>query len=489
MRLFIPTPAVRWYSGILLVGVFFFSLTMSVGAGELQYEYDALGRLVRVTDDQGNVTAYTYDAVGNILSIVHATTAEIPVITAISPDVVSRGEVVGVTITGDNLDGASLFVANPEIDVSHVTSSANEVTATLIVSSAAPLGPATLTVTTGLGPASTDITVNDVLPKVTSVTPSRGTPSGGTSITLNGSSFSSDVTATIGGASVADLVLVNENSLTGTSPPGTQGSADVVVTNSEGNFTLPDGFLYGAIFTVPGALALSTGSTGTLVVSLDEPTTVELPVTFLSNDTDVVTVSGGAVIPISGVQVSVPLTSVADGTTFVSTTVDGVSLSTSVHVSPPFVGNLDIVAGSVGSVLPAPPVASPVGVVLPAFPLPTALVASGSAKTVTLQLSVPAPVGGLCIALVSSNEAVATVPAEMCIGEGEQTVTFEITGVSGGEALITATAGSEVFEVRALVDRSLPNPGTVVASPVGTLVTPTVEGPTFAPIVGVEVQE
>ena len=35
----------------------------------VQYFYDDLGRLTQVVDPSGNVAAYSYDAVGNLLSI------------------------------------------------------------------------------------------------------------------------------------------------------------------------------------------------------------------------------------------------------------------------------------------------------------------------------------------------------------------------------------------------------------------------------------
>lgn len=38
-------------------------------ADQAQYIYDDLGRLSQVIDGQGNVATYTYDAVGNLLSI------------------------------------------------------------------------------------------------------------------------------------------------------------------------------------------------------------------------------------------------------------------------------------------------------------------------------------------------------------------------------------------------------------------------------------
>ncbi len=45
---------------------------MAQNAG-IQYFYDDLGRLIRVVDQNGNVASYSYDAVGNILSISRST--------------------------------------------------------------------------------------------------------------------------------------------------------------------------------------------------------------------------------------------------------------------------------------------------------------------------------------------------------------------------------------------------------------------------------
>lgn len=64
-------------------------LTFSVGsveAGEARYIYDDLGRLHQVIDEQGDVATYTYDAVGNILSVTRGTGGiGAPTITGITP--------------------------------------------------------------------------------------------------------------------------------------------------------------------------------------------------------------------------------------------------------------------------------------------------------------------------------------------------------------------------------------------------------------------
>ena len=62
-------------------------ISMSAVADQAQYIYDDLGRLSQVIDGQGNVTTYTYDAVGNLLSITrNSGGVGAPTITAFTPN-------------------------------------------------------------------------------------------------------------------------------------------------------------------------------------------------------------------------------------------------------------------------------------------------------------------------------------------------------------------------------------------------------------------
>src|SRR3954470_13160742 len=54
-------------------------------AAQERYDYDALGRLIRVIDEQGRVTQYVYDAAGNILQVITGGTAQAPTVTSIAP--------------------------------------------------------------------------------------------------------------------------------------------------------------------------------------------------------------------------------------------------------------------------------------------------------------------------------------------------------------------------------------------------------------------
>lgn len=54
------------------------------------------------------------------------------------------------------------------------------------------------------------------------------------------------VSLTIGGAAATSVTVVNDTTLTATTPAGTEGPADVTVTTAGGSDTLADGFTYEA---------------------------------------------------------------------------------------------------------------------------------------------------------------------------------------------------------------------------------------------------
>jgi YD repeat-containing protein len=90
-----------------------FSLVLSAHADlacaqppAVQYAYDELGRLHAVVDQQGNAAIYSYDAVGNMLSIERFDAATLPgvAITAVVPDKGKAGALV--SILGKGFGGA-----------------------------------------------------------------------------------------------------------------------------------------------------------------------------------------------------------------------------------------------------------------------------------------------------------------------------------------------------------------------------------------------
>lgn len=111
------------------------ALCTPVYADQAQYIYDDLGCLSQMIDGQGNVATYTYDAVGNLLSITRNTDGVgAPTITALTPNTGNAGASVIVSITGTNLTGAALAMDNPGILVRNVLTTPTSITATFQMS-------------------------------------------------------------------------------------------------------------------------------------------------------------------------------------------------------------------------------------------------------------------------------------------------------------------------------------------------------------------
>lgn len=88
-------------------------------------------------------------------------------------------------------------------------------------------------------------------PTVTSVSPTAGTTSGGTSVTITGTGFLSGATVSFGGTAATNVSIVSSTSITATTPAHAAGTVNVVVTNTDSqNGTLSNGFTYTASETV-----------------------------------------------------------------------------------------------------------------------------------------------------------------------------------------------------------------------------------------------
>jgi plastocyanin len=82
-------------------------------------------------------------------------------------------------------------------------------------------------------------------PAVSSVTPNGGSTSGGTNVTISGTSFGSSATVKFGGTAATNVNVGNSTTITATTPAHAAGAVDVVVTNSDGQSSaLAGGFTY-----------------------------------------------------------------------------------------------------------------------------------------------------------------------------------------------------------------------------------------------------
>jgi len=82
-------------------------------------------------------------------------------------------------------------------------------------------------------------------PVLESVNPTSGATYGGTEVTVRGTGFREHFTVKVGGASASSPVFVSETEIRAVTPAGTEGPADVEVTNLGGEHSvLGAGFLY-----------------------------------------------------------------------------------------------------------------------------------------------------------------------------------------------------------------------------------------------------
>jgi len=496
-----------------------------------EYVYDGNGQLLRAIDSDGNVLTYTYDASGNLLSVTRGTTADLgpPVITTITDaNSVTIGTLnedtrVVVELTGNNLLAADLTTDNSGIEILGLGGSDTLLNATLAIARDAPLGVATLTVTTSNGTVSITLPVLGPLPRVSALSPAVGVSSGGTAVVISGTDLTPGTTISIGGEAALGTTFVDANTMTAFTPAGTPGRpADVEARNANGATRLAGGFTYTFPFNLPGALALASGSTGSLNVKFTAPVSSETTLSLISSNPTIAAVPASFMVPVAAESVAIPVTAGALGTSTVSVNLGPNSLSTTVFVSPPFSGTVDLATFAVGMfVTPAKGVtlAPVVGAQITPALLQTVGLSSGTSTTVSVPLAAPAPPGGLSVSLVSSDPALASVPPQVVIAEGEQSVSFTITGNSSGQLLVSVSAGGEVIQLSVLVDQAVdlnagalapvvgafvtpskgitvaptvgtfvtPSKGITVAPTVGTFVTPS-KGVTLAPIVGVEVR-
>ena len=172
-----------------------------------------------------------------------------PTITSFTPTQGSASGGNNVAITGTNFQNGATVSFGDTAAVSVNFNSSTSLTATSPVHAA---GAVSITVTNPDGQTATSPNTFTYLapnPTISSVSPSSGSNAGGTPITITGTNFDSNPTATIGGLPVT-ITATTSTTIVGTTPAGpfdfaTTASRDVKVTNSDGrSVTLTNGFTY-----------------------------------------------------------------------------------------------------------------------------------------------------------------------------------------------------------------------------------------------------
>lgn len=206
-----------------------------------QYVYDDAGRLVGAIDGTGASARYTYDALGNIVSIARTGATTVSIL-GFTPNSGTAG--VSVTIYG------TAFSATPSQNTVKFNGLAATVTAATTTSLKATLPASTttgkITVTSPSGTATSAVNfvvgVASAAPTITSFTPTKG-PSG-TTVTITGTKFD---TTTIGNKVSFNQNLARISSVTATTltviAPANTGSGKIRVSTSGGTATSATDFL------------------------------------------------------------------------------------------------------------------------------------------------------------------------------------------------------------------------------------------------------
>ncbi len=189
-----------------------------------------------------------------------------PTVTNISPDYGATTGSTSVTITGTNLTGATSVTIGGASATGVSVVNSTTITATTPAGTAGARDVAVTTVGgTGTG---TGIFTYIAAPTVTGISPSSGPTTGGDSVTITGTSFTGTTSVTIGGSAATGVAVVNDTTITATTPAGTAGAKDVIVTNSVGSGTGTSLYTYVAAPTVTGispASGTDAGGTGVTI--------------------------------------------------------------------------------------------------------------------------------------------------------------------------------------------------------------------------------
>lgn len=225
-----------------------------------------------------------------------------PTITSLSP---AGGTSLGgtsVTITGTG------FVTGATVDFGGVACAVSAVTST------------TITCTTGANAAGeVDVTVLNLdgqsvvataaftyldPPTITSISPNAGSLSGGTTITINGTEFFPGATVTVDGAACTSVSVPSSGTITCSTPAGTAGAKDVVVTNIDSQTV-----------TSTGGYTYQAGPTVTSIAPTSGPTAGGTAVTITGTDfISGATVDIGGTLCLSPVTTATTITCTTDAT-------------------------------------------------------------------------------------------------------------------------------------------------------------------------------
>jgi hypothetical protein len=184
-----------------------------------------------------SITVETTGGISNFLSYFYILP---PVVTGIASE---QGPLAGgnsVTISGYNLSTSSSVLFGSNTATPTVV---NDSTITVVVPAGSSPGNVDVYVTTNGGIGLPQKYAYIDAPTITSISPSSGSTSGGTVVTISGTDLTSTSSVTFDG-SIAAFGVINSTTLFAIAPAGTAGAVDVVVTTAGGSATAAGGYTY-----------------------------------------------------------------------------------------------------------------------------------------------------------------------------------------------------------------------------------------------------
>lgn len=183
-----------------------------------------------------------------------------PQVSTISPASGTSSGGTAVTITGTGFTGATSVTFGAAAATSFTVVSDTEITA---IAPPGTAGAVNVVVTTSAGTGTGPYTYSAApVPVFSGISPASGTTEGDTTVTITGTGFTGATSVFIGGTAATDLTVVSDSEITATTPAGSAGAVNVVVTTPGGVSTGTGVYTYSsASVPVVSGITPSSGTT------------------------------------------------------------------------------------------------------------------------------------------------------------------------------------------------------------------------------------
>jgi hypothetical protein len=356
-----------------------------------------------------------------------------PTLSGMTPSNVEQGSSLAAVITGTRLDGAKgVSFSDPALSaVIQPGGTATSLPVLLTVGPAAALGPATLTLSLPAGDvaSSTALVVVPPVPRVSALTPNRAFVNRAATLTISGANFSAASQVFLG-ASALTTVYLSSTQLQAALPPQLIATLGQILVKN------PDPRLPAGSFLASNALSLSVElppfafSPATLTLRQGQSdATMSLTIPFPAP-------AGGVSANLTNslpTALTVPASvTIPEGASAVALQLSAPDTATNHDVTLQIDANQNNWTGNQASVTirPEPTVnLSPV----------TLLSGQGFSFFLVVNLSDPAPAGGLLINLAAAPANVVSIPASISVPEGATQAQLTVTNTGTGSVVISGT--------------------------------------------------